>query len=866
MSASLNGVIPAQTGRAKTFAPSFPRYIAKGNGISFINDFSHTFVGDFDIEFIWQRMDTASGQSSTELAGSRLSSANRILAADSTLTDVAIRNRLSIVVGGNFAFLTDAFVGVEQGEYVKIKFIRRGIIGGLYINGVFKGNLTNPMGGDFIVDSIGLTGGAGTEPFNSVIADVKWTDYAELPKGQYLLGDGTAYVQVNIPVVSGDVIEFDYVPDNTGATQRMLGSVISDRAVTHTNTNALAFNAGLFTVKVDGESVTNGSRTFIDGVKVSIELTVIFSTTLTVIGNDGGLTGAIDGTIANFTVNGTEYIYPLKAPYITDNGDGTAIALQTGSVAEFGSELVVNGDYSTGWTSTDSPPNGVVTVDNGELSIVTDGAFCNITKAFAVTVGKTYTLTVPIVMVEGLAAVVFEGVQYNGELTSYTFTKTIVATDTSISVEVKRFSGGQASSFSSPSISLRETSNGLIPVFDAATNLVDYASNVVSYPIDEQDGVELAEAANYSVLTGLDNTLSLVTASSFTSTFVTSVNRIYINFNTVIGKTYKITNIKAGAGTTTTFIKDTIDGGGANITSDFGDADLYFIATATAHSILWSNATDTFSVSNISVRENNLNVLAYDENGARWEGVELVENGDFATADGWTMTGDLSNISGGAMTVGASTTNGNGWQDMGLIVGQEYRVSIEGLSYDANSFVLLVNSSRSDVVENSIATLVSAGVATGITTAKFTALSTRIGLFVAGGAVVGSITNISVKQTNDALWTPDADHVFQGGFVGEGAVLVTDGTAAPDHFANGLPYEADGSLAVDSVSAITGVSAAIPVTAVGRIATGTTPARANMGAMPLTADGRLVMAAGAVSHYSSGVPYTAVPQIAAIFK
>lgn len=53
-----------------------------------------------------------------------------------------------------------------------------------------------------------------------------------------------------------------------------------------------------------------------------------------------------------------------------------------------------------------------------------------------------------------------------------------------------------------------------------------------------------------------------------------------------------------------------------------------------------------------------------------------------------------------------------------------------------------------------------------------------------------------------------------------GALNVNDATSAPARYFQGVPLEADGDLAVDTISAITNYSQGLPITAVGRIATG----------------------------------------------
>jgi hypothetical protein len=90
-----------------------------------------------------------------------------------------------------------------------------------------------------------------------------------------------------------------------------------------------------------------------------------------------------------------------------------------------------------------------------------------------------------------------------------------------------------------------------------------------------------------------------------------------------------------------------------------------------------------------------------------------------------------------------------------------------------------------------------------------------------------------------------------------GAIMVTLGTDAPDHFANGIPYEADGSVCAEA-GTVTHYHQGMPFTANGRIASSeTTPDHFGNGAIPISADDGTSGGPGAITHYSSGVAYTA---------
>jgi hypothetical protein len=87
--------------------------------------------------------------------------------------------------------------------------------------------------------------------------------------------------------------------------------------------------------------------------------------------------------------------------------------------------------------------------------------------------------------------------------------------------------------------------------------------------------------------------------------------------------------------------------------------------------------------------------------------------------------------------------------------------------------------------------------------------------------------------------------------------------AIPHHFANGLPYEADGTLALDNVGATDHVHQGLPFTVQGRLvyAGGSAvPEYFGAGAAPFqpVVDSKLAFAfAQPVTHFSGGVAYSA---------
>ena len=100
--------------------------------------------------------------------------------------------------------------------------------------------------------------------------------------------------------------------------------------------------------------------------------------------------------------------------------------------------------------------------------------------------------------------------------------------------------------------------------------------------------------------------------------------------------------------------------------------------------------------------------------------------------------------------------------------------------------------------------------------------------------------------------------------VAGGAIDETIGTLAPDHFANGIPYEADGTLAVSTSQPADHYHQGLPFTALGRLAvagSATAPAYFGSGAAPFTVANLLQRQVIASDHFSSGVAYSGVGAI-----
>ena len=97
-----------------------------------------------------------------------------------------------------------------------------------------------------------------------------------------------------------------------------------------------------------------------------------------------------------------------------------------------------------------------------------------------------------------------------------------------------------------------------------------------------------------------------------------------------------------------------------------------------------------------------------------------------------------------------------------------------------------------------------------------------------------------------------------------GGILVVDGAAPPDHFHNGLPYEANGALCFDTNNGISHYHQGLPFTAASRLVTkGGVLGFFGSGAAPfISPDTLLAKDLTAPTVFSSGVGYTTAGEIA----
>lgn len=98
-------------------------------------------------------------------------------------------------------------------------------------------------------------------------------------------------------------------------------------------------------------------------------------------------------------------------------------------------------------------------------------------------------------------------------------------------------------------------------------------------------------------------------------------------------------------------------------------------------------------------------------------------------------------------------------------------------------------------------------------------------------------------------------------------LAITDGTAAPSRTLYGTPLESDGSLAIDTVGAISYYNTGAPLTINGRICASIDMAvdYFSKGALPLTSDERVAFSNSAGVGVAGGILYDEQGRISTIF-
>lgn len=297
---------------------------------------------------------------------------------------------------------------------------------------------------------------------------------------------------------------------------------------------------------------------------------------------------------------------------------------------------------------------------------------------------------------------------------------------------------------------------------------------------------------DFGVTSGFDNTLSSVTPDSFTTTAATTAMRVYINFQTVIGKTYRIhgTLNAFASGVVVPYARSAPNGAGTLLATGAPIApstpfSLEFVATTTQSCWVFAHGSPvSFSVSSIRQFEGNHATQATTANKPviaripRKLGPELVVNGDFSNgADRWSFAGAPNNwaISGGKLNgVGSGTfTYVDNTTSQPLEVGKSYVVTVDQVFAGSAATVFIRGAS--------------VNIPTSTGTHRFTitaGVGTTATLRFGSSGFTGTLDNVSVREvlewsnvmdfdgSNDlltlssgAILQQGSDHWVSAGFV-----------------------------------------------------------------------------------------------------
>jgi hypothetical protein len=159
--------------------------------------------------------------------------------------------------------------------------------------------------------------------------------------------------------------------------------------------------------------------------------------------------------------------------------------------------------------------------------------------------------------------------------------------------------GAQVESGSTPSSYI--PTNGAT-VTRAAESLTIPSANL-PWPTPQYIGDELV-TASYATASPYDNITTIISASAFSATKVSSDVRVYLDVPTTVGNIYTVTYTKTSGGSTVYARAGTAGSGTIIDTDGSGVGSLTFVATTTTTSILWASTIE-YAYQDISVREIN---------------------------------------------------------------------------------------------------------------------------------------------------------------------------------------------------------------------------------------------------------------------
>lgn len=293
------------------------------------------------------------------------------------------------------------------------------------------------------------------------------------------------------------------------------------------------------------------------------------------------MSAPIDGAVAEY----------LKGQGITVTGSGVSNWADQSTKPE----LIVNGGFAT---DSDWTKNAGWTIGGGVASCDgTQAGTTNLFQVFPGTVGDSYLVTFTVSSYS--AGSVRPSVGFSGAGTfrsaNGTYSEVIVA-----SGNAALFMQGDADFVGDiDNVSVVAIQNDLLQATDTNRPLPKNPNTT---------GAELAESANYGAPAGFDNTITALSDTSFTSVGNTTASRVYLNFPTVIGKTYAISvnlDSQSPVEGISVQIRDASDGLGNVYDFSSVRTEFSFVAVTTAANVFFVGATagGDFAYNNITIKE-----------------------------------------------------------------------------------------------------------------------------------------------------------------------------------------------------------------------------------------------------------------------
>lgn len=456
---------------------------------------------------------------------------------------------------------------------------------------------------------------------------------------------------------------------------------------------------------------------------------------------------------------------------------GLALFLPFSKSEIIGSELVVNGDFATDsdWTT------GTGWSISGGDATFSGTDFANLQPIIApLTIGNRYKVTLEAEVVEGSFKLQNNSVDIISESTSDTFVAYFTAA--SETFNIARASVGVQNEFSIDNISVKEVSQFAKDKSTNTNNAKLFTGKALSF-----DGVgDYVDLGSTLGLTGEFTIAFWVNLTNYTEAVIVgdSANQDWFRINSATDYTLKLNDgssvavvfggsIPLDSWSRVVLIRDsnnlvTISVNGViytdNAPTRAGDFDFIYLGLKDStrfmsgslsdvqlYNSAWTQADVTFDYNNPQhlVTDNSASTIAlsnlkgywalsegagdYAYNSAVALGSEEVDNGDFATDDGW-VKGAGWTISGGSAN--GSSTTGDLYQEAVTESGKYYKVTYTISNYDSGSVRVELPNNSAAGIERS---------ANGTYTETLLSVGTIV-MFDARTSFTGSIDNVSVKE------------------------------------------------------------------------------------------------------------------------